>query len=231
MCRVKTLDRGTVRLCLGMLRRLYSDAATQIEESGTFAINSEVVSSALRSLSRRHVISAASETYLSVRAQKADVDPALKEEWERQIEDRILAFLSVKVGWIEDTTRRDVFDVMRYGLDQGMNSEQIARELRNRIPSMSRRRAKTIARTEQTGLQSAGAFFGAMSAGATEKEWHTFEDELVRDPLHRDLQGVRIPMQDPFESGGHRGLFPGDISLGAGPEWLINCRCLVIYYA
>ena len=55
----------------------------------------------------------------------------------------------------------------------------------------------------------------------------------VRDS-HRGMQGVTIPMDEPFKvprrDGGYDYMmFPGDYSMGASAENTVNCRCWCTY--
>lgn len=94
-------------------------------------------------------------------------------------------------------------------------------------------RAETIARTEMTNAANAGRDEGIdqlIETGNVEnqfvtKRWVATSDDRTRDH-HADLDGTTIPWDEAFESGsGGRMMHPGDGSLGAGPEDIINCRC------
>lgn len=60
--------------------------------------------------------------------------------------------------------------------------------------------------------------------GATHKTWQTAGDNLVRE-THDELEGMTIPIGEPFEVGGSLMDYPRDMSYGAGPEEIVNCRC------
>lgn len=60
--------------------------------------------------------------------------------------------------------------------------------------------------------------------GATHKTWQTAGDNLVRE-THEELEGLTIPIGEPFEVGGSLMDYPRDMSYGAGPEEIVNCRC------
>lgn len=61
-----------------------------------------------------------------------------------------------------------------------------------------------------------------------EHEWVTVGDDRVRQS-HRDMDGETLPLDESFRIPGNFGsdemMFPGDSSLGAGPENIVNCRC------
>ncbi len=60
------------------------------------------------------------------------------------------------------------------------------------------------------------------------REWSSAGDSRVRD-THRALDGQKVRGLDAaFHSpSGARLRYPGDTSLGAGPEETIGCRCVV----
>lgn len=56
------------------------------------------------------------------------------------------------------------------------------------------------------------------------KRWVTVLDERTR-LAHVVADGQKRDMEDPYEVGGDKLMFPGDYSLGAAPGNTINCRC------
>lgn len=93
-------------------------------------------------------------------------------------------------------------------------------------------RAETVARTETLGSVNAGrheAFRqGLDKTEYTEqdvtREWDDAGDAKVRND-HRGVSKVR-GLSQPFDVGGSLMMHPGDTSLGAGAEQVINCRCV-----
>jgi hypothetical protein len=99
-------------------------------------------------------------------------------------------------------------------------------------------RADTIARTETIQsinrtdylLHKQAITDGTLQNGAVSKEWDDVGDRKTRF-THAIMgskygKGKAIGIDDPFVSpSGARLLFPGDSSLGAGPEEIVNCRC------
>lgn len=89
-------------------------------------------------------------------------------------------------------------------------------------------RAVTVARTETMAAVNAGAYTGALRDAeergdpAPFKVWLATEDTRTR-PTHRDADGQRTLLSEPFRVGGAQLLFPGD---PRGPaQEVINCRC------
>lgn len=60
------------------------------------------------------------------------------------------------------------------------------------------------------------------------KQWLTMRDEKVRE-AHAAAEGQTVPVDQPFEIGGHLLRHPGDGGLGAPLDLLINCRCIASY--
>lgn len=134
------------------------------------------------------------------------------------------------------------FDAMiRRSIESGkpLSSEAVQKMYDRYVNNALKHRAETVARTE-TGqaTQAAGrqAFKQGMSkAGVDPKAivrvWDASGDSRVRNS-HRALDGQRVPGLDkPFVSPvtGGRMLYPHDRSLGAKPEDVIKCRCVVEY--
>lgn len=63
------------------------------------------------------------------------------------------------------------------------------------------------------------------------KRWISTHDDRTR--IEHDTEKVDIadvPIDEPFEVGGEKMMYPGDISLGASAWNTINCRCTVVNY-
>ncbi len=56
------------------------------------------------------------------------------------------------------------------------------------------------------------------------KMWDSLGDSRVRS-WHLEADGVQVPINMPFSVKGQALQFPGDTSLGATPDNVINCRC------
>lgn len=98
-------------------------------------------------------------------------------------------------------------------------------------------RGDNIARTEAIGAFNAAreeAFRQAIATGALQSQnvdgvWSATGDTRTRHS-HLVMNGQRRQFGTPFVApSGARLLYPGDTSLGAGPEEIINCRCMKVY--
>ena len=92
-------------------------------------------------------------------------------------------------------------------------------------------RAATVARTEIHNAYVGGMHdaFNVIVDGTPETQWvHRWlatEDDRTR-PTHVEADGQVRPFGVPFEVGGSLMLAPGDPTLGAPAEEIINCRCV-----
>jgi hypothetical protein len=96
-------------------------------------------------------------------------------------------------------------------------------------------RGEAIARTESLTSLHAGqdeAFRQAVEKGAVKENqvrrtWRSAHDTRVRHS-HAILDGETVGLNGVFTSpSGAKMRFPGDTSLGAGPEEIVNCRCVL----
>ena len=71
--------------------------------------------------------------------------------------------------------------------------------------------------------------YDALEKGYTHKVWLTEADNRVR-ATHQRVDHVDIPITDLFEVGDSLLLFPGDVSNGASPQEIDNCRCTLSFY-
>jgi hypothetical protein len=86
----------------------------------------------------------------------------------------------------------------------------------------------TAVNEAQTVLNRAD-FKAAKAKGYSRKTWVSERDNRVR-PTHQIVDGTTIPIDDLFEVGKARLLYPHDwLNGSANPEELINCRCVVRY--
>lgn len=89
-------------------------------------------------------------------------------------------------------------------------------------------RAMVIAENEANSIWDDSEYQDALMTGKTSKRWVAILDKVTRD-THRDVNGVVVPIDQPFYVGDSLLMFPHDASMGAGAEELVNCRCSVIY--
>ena len=115
------------------------------------------------------------------------------------------------------------------GIIQGESLDDIATRLADTTSSQNRDAMLTHARTAMTGAQNAGRQYQlgkAQDLGIKlKKEWMATLDDHTRD-THADLDGQRVPINEPFKAGGYSIMYPGDPD--AVPAMVYNCRCTMV---
>jgi uncharacterized protein with gpF-like domain len=87
---------------------------------------------------------------------------------------------------------------------------------------------KLVESTALLDIPPAAAVTGTLPVVTATKNWQNVGDAKVR-PDHVTANGQIRLLQDAFEVGGERLMFPGDSSLGATPKNTANCRCAAVY--
>lgn len=90
-------------------------------------------------------------------------------------------------------------------------------------------RATLIAENEANSIWNDSEFQDAILTGKTMKRWSAILDRRTRE-THRDINGIAIPIMEPFMVGDSMMMYPHDESMGASAEEIVNCRCSVTYY-
>jgi hypothetical protein len=154
--------------------------------------------------------------------------------------------LAVSRYLIEVTNRMvrvpdEVFDLVAGQISQGVNLGEGIPKLAARVDNVLSiedqerwpNRATVVARTETIGALNAGRAdaFDAFEDERDpedpelEKMWLATDDSRTR-PDHREAEGQRVPVDQPFTVGGAELMFPGDPS---GPaDQVIQCRCTML---
>ena len=114
------------------------------------------------------------------------------------------------------------------GIQKGESIPKIAERLEN-VTNMSHASAVRNARTMVTAAENRGRLDSYQQAEddgiILKKTWLSIHDNRTRD-WHRDLDGVTIPLNLPFENSYGEIMFPGDPE--AHPANVYNCRCTMI---
>jgi uncharacterized protein with gpF-like domain len=136
-----------------------------------------------------------------------------------------------KATLIADTDRDDVLAAINAGLEEGLGTEEIARNIR-KVSQLTPFRAATIARTETH----AAATFGSIeSVREAEQElgvrmlkvWLPTMDARTRPDHAAMANHPPVPLDEKFTVGGEMMDRPGDPSASA--KNIISCRCALAY--
>lgn len=116
------------------------------------------------------------------------------------------------------------------GIASGLPHSEIARNIAS-YAKAPLGRAKTIVRTEAHRISQASSYDAqkmAVSKGAkVVKQWMSTLDGDTR-PTHKRLDGQIREVDEPFEMGGLKAMYPGDFG---DPAEDCNCRCQVLQRA
>lgn len=136
-----------------------------------------------------------------------------------------LEMIRRRITSVAETTREQIVNQIAKGQQAGEGVDQIAKRIAGNVGIISRQRGALIARTETHGAANYGADGAARATGLTlRKEWVAAEDERTRES-HSEANGQIVDMDQPFDVGNERLMYPGDPAGSAGN--IINCRCAV----
>ena len=134
------------------------------------------------------------------------------------------------LGVDTNTLKKSISSEITRGIASGMAHSEIARNIANTAKAPLGR-AKTIVRTESHRIQQASkhdAQKAAVSKGANVvKQWNSTMDGDTR-PTHRQLDGQIREVDEPFEMGGMKAMYPGAFG---DPAEDCNCRCQLLQRA
>jgi SPP1 gp7 family putative phage head morphogenesis protein len=105
---------------------------------------------------------------------------------------------------------------------EGLRPEAIAKEIRQRVPELTKTRARLIARTETSKAATALTQARSEDLGIEWGQWITSKDARVR-PSHRNLDNVLMRWSDPPQPEALIGV-RSTLGRGVGGEFP-NCRC------
>lgn len=160
-------------------------------------------------------------------------------EFMRLALDWIAEFGLQQIDKIATTTRRRTIEALEAGQEAGEGIEAIARRIVEATGNaIGRRRAEVIARTEIHAASQAASDLAleALELPIVRREWVAANDLRTRkthrpppggasDGRHTFFADGQIRAQgEPFDVGGFKLLFPGDLQ--GPPEEIIRCRCV-----
>lgn len=89
-------------------------------------------------------------------------------------------------------------------------------------------RARFCAEDQSNFVHDAKDFRDAVDAGYAYKTWETVGDNRVRYS-HTEVEGLTIPIDEPFVLAGGLMMAPHDSSMGVDESELVMCRCSLSY--
>lgn len=162
--------------------------------------------------------------------------------FEQIILDFIQRFGAAKVTQILETTRDQLQRIVDRGVRDGLGQEAIAKAITDTVPSLSRTRARVIARTEvHAAAMYASQEVAKTAAVPMNKRWISVFDHRTRDfgegdgvvdqANHRRMNEETVGPDELFSVPrlGGFDLMTGPGDPNAPVYQVVNCRCALIY--
>ena len=145
-------------------------------------------------------------------------------------ETKLSENLYTDLGHDINVLKKKVAGEISRGISQGRSYTQIAQSI-SLWAKVPKNRAMTIARTEAHRIGCRATFDAQNKAKAkgadVVKQWDAALDGVTR-PNHRKLDGQIREIDEPFEVGGMKAMYPGDFG---DPAEDCNCRCALLQRA
>lgn len=139
------------------------------------------------------------------------------------LEDKKIKF-AIKVA---DTTHKAIIKELSEGFKNGEGIPELSNRIKD-MPEFDMKRATVVSRTEIISSSNAGTLQGYKESGVViGKEWSSTKDERTRDH-HKDAEGQRVKLDDPFVVDGDLLDYPGDNSYNPKASNVIQCRCSLL---
>lgn len=135
---------------------------------------------------------------------------------------------AIRAGTQKDWDKRRIQSVLTQGILQGESVPDLSKRL-YKVTSGDYKAAIRNARTMITGAQNAGRIDAQERAKKlgipVKKQWLATLDDRTRH-WHRELDGMIVETDEPFEVDDYKIMFPGDPEADA--EMVYNCRCTLL---
>lgn len=148
-----------------------------------------------------------------------------------EIAERITARIAETSSTIMLTKLQEIKDSLLAGIQAGETAAQLTARVTSIYDGVLEWQAARITRTEVNAAISMGRYAAMSEAHARGKlkyhMWLGVLDKAIRQS-HFIATGQVVEVGQPFKVGGSMMKHPYDQSLGAGPEEVINCRCITV---
>jgi len=144
--------------------------------------------------------------------------------------------MGAKISGIDDTTRDSIRKALEDGLALGEDMYQLADRIEALyLEDIIPHRSMLIAQNEVMTANNVASFLSTKALAdehglEVTKTWITARDGRVRDGPDADhvaMDGVTVPLDEPFVVDGFEMMFPRDDSRGAPRREILNCRCII----
>src|SRR5258708_7746591 len=136
----------------------------------------------------------------------------------------LLTMAGTKVQQIDSVTLALLQSELADGVEAGESIAQLSQRVDDLyLAEIIPNRSQVISSTEVVAASNWGSQEAAKASDLSlDKVWLATNDGHTR-PDHREADGQTVGMDEPFEVGGEQLMYPGDISLGAGADQIVNC--------
>lgn len=139
------------------------------------------------------------------------------------IEDNVSDYLYSQVLELFGMARKDGMSPRR--VEDALDQVFAAVDEDTGLPTGVQTRSQRLARTSATSTYNRAMIEQLRADGYTHKLWVSHHDEVVRDS-HLALDGVSVPLDQPFMAAGGMLQYPGEP--GVALEEVVNCRCVMV---
>lgn len=177
-----------------------------------------------------------------IKGSKKSIIKNIEEDiWQEQMEQYALFNAGVQIRSINTYTKKEFLKVIQSqidkGIKEGLGSYQIAANIKKKLPGEWRRgstwKARRIAVTEVNTASNKATYLAADQTGYNmNKFWIVAPPGVAKEERHvaiAGLNGQKRAMNEAFDVGGVQMMHPGDASLGAEADNIVNCHCSVGY--
>lgn len=151
-----------------------------------------------------------------------------RDPWKLPSQDT-LNFVAARQNLLSNVSN-EIFDTIKSEISAGLLSGEPLRDIAARITtafdSIERERAELIASTETAAAYAFASHAAAVKAGVQYKQWIHSVIPVVPRPDHIAIDGLIVPMDQPYPVGDPQLMYPHDGNGSA--EDVINCRCISI---
>lgn len=143
------------------------------------------------------------------------------------VEDWMKKNSTKKIKGLERATEQTIKNIVLEGQARGLNTNDITKNIADRVRGMSKWRAKTIAITETYSAVDQTTYSTAIEVGMKYKTWNHSGAGMDDRETHLVLDGKTIKIKEKFNVNGFSADYPHDPRLPPGE--VINCHCFVTY--
>jgi HK97 family phage portal protein len=140
-----------------------------------------------------------------------------------------LAKRKVSILGTGETVRNQINTTLTAGIEAGETHLELAARVKAVFNTMTDGEAKRVAMTEVNIAYETARDQASRDAGIEYKAWLSSHGPHVREAhaaAEEDYIDNPILIDEPFEVGGEQLMYPGDDSLGASLDNIINCQCV-----